>query len=138
MQVEDKYHSNYIFCNTNGSVQYDEQCGCVLLTLKGYAQGSEYRDLMNQAILLLKKHNCSKLLGNTSQSEVIPLEDQDWTNSEWAERAIQAGLRYNAIVLAEDIFGRLSIESITESAKTVVVQYFNSLSEAKKWLNAIA
>jgi hypothetical protein len=77
------------------------------------------------------------MLGDTSRCEIIAVEDQDWTNSNWAKRAIEAGLRYNAIVLSEDIFGRLSIEAITEDAKVVKVKYFDNIAEAKEWLKVI-
>lgn len=126
------------FSNASGDVFYDEQADYVCITLTGYSEGEVYRALLNKAIELLKKYGTSKLLGDTSSSEVISVEDQDWSNNDWAKRAVEAGLRYNAIVLSEDIFGRLSIESIVDNAKVVKVKYFNNVAEAKEWLKTIA
>lgn len=125
------------FSNENGDVFYDEQTDCICLILKGYSESSFYRALLDKAIELMARYNTCKMLGDTSRCEIIAVEDQDWTNSNWAKRAIEAGLRYNAIVLSEDIFGRLSIEAITEDAKVVKVKYFDNIAEAKEWLKVI-
>lgn len=110
---------------------------CVCIKLTGYLEGEVYRALLNKAIELLKKYCASKLLGDTSSSEAISVENQDWSNNDWAKRAVEAGLRYNAIVLPEDIFGRLSIEYIVDDAKVVKVKYFNNIAEAGEWLKTI-
>lgn len=128
---------NTDFQHVNGNVFYDQYYDCVCLTLKGYSEGEVYRTLLNKAIELLKKYNTRKLMGDTRQNEVITLEDQDWTNNDWAQRAIEAGLKYNAIVLSEDIFGRLSVESMVDNAKTVIVKYFDKVVDAKEWLKSI-
>lgn len=125
------------FQNGNGSVYYDKQTHCICLTLKGYGEGMPYRMLLDQAIEALKKYRTSKLLGDTTQSEVIALEDQEWTHTDWAERAIKAGLRYNAIILSTDLFGRLSIESIVDDAKVVKVRYFDNVQDALQWLKIL-
>ncbi len=125
------------FSNAGADVFYDEQVDCVCIELKGYLESHIYRGLLDRVIDLLKKYNTSKLLGNTSNSEVISVEDQDWSNNDWAKRAVKAGLRHNAIVLPKDIFGRLSIESVIDNAKIVKVKYFNSMAEAKDWLKKI-
>lgn len=129
--------SGVSFSNANGNVYYDEHADCVCITLIGYSEGDVYRTLLNQTIELLKKYSTAKLLGDTSQSEVISVEDQDWSNNNWAKRAVEAGLRYNAIVLSEDIFGRLSIESIVDNAKVVKVKYFDNVHSAKEWLQTL-
>lgn len=125
------------FSNASGHVSYDEYADCVCITLTGYSEGDIYRTLLNQAIELLKRYGTAKLLGDTRRSEVISVEDQDWSNNDWAKRAVEAGLKYNAIVLSEDIFGRLSIESIVDNAKVVKVKYFDNVSSAKEWLKII-
>ncbi|WP_448518103.1 hypothetical protein [Rhodoflexus sp.] len=138
MQPDEKKTSAFTdFHNENGSVYYDEQTDCVCVTLTGYCEGTNYHALLNKAIELLERYDTNKMLGNTSQSEVISVEDHEWTNSDWAKRAIAAGLQYNAIVLSEDIFGRLSIESITDQAQVVQVKYFDNVAHAKEWLKSL-
>ncbi|MCS6968146.1 MAG: hypothetical protein RMJ44_06110 [Cytophagales bacterium] len=134
---EDELEGNDFGVYPNGRVYYDATTDAVVVQLIGYCPSALYRLIMNHAIKLLKAHKTSKMLGNTQQSEVIFPEDQDWTNQNWAPRAIESGLRYNAIVLSEDLYGRLAVEQITESAKVVQVKYFKSVEQAQRWLKKV-
>jgi len=125
------------YSNVSGSIYYDELIDAVCLTLIGYLESDTYRAMLNKCIELLAQCKTCKLLSDTSQMEVIAIEDQDWSENDWAKRAIAAGLKYNAIILSMDIFSKLSIEYITDHAKIVNVKYFDNIADAKTWLKML-
>ena len=133
----DKSAARATYSNVSGSIYYDELIDAVCLTLIGFVESANYRALLNKSIELLAQCKTCKLLSDTSQMEVIAIEDQDWSENDWAKRAIAAGLKYNAIVLSMDILSKLSIEYITNHAKVVNVKYFDNVADAKTWLKML-
>ena len=70
---------------------------------------------------------------------MIDPEDQEWVNTDWLPRAIEAGYRKVAIIVPEDIFSQIAVDDIMEKAREeapVEDHYFTNLEEAKAWLKA--
>jgi hypothetical protein len=67
----------------------------------------------------------------------ISPEDQQWSITEWLDNALKVGYNCLAIIVPDEIFTQISVNDIisqVEGKNPVTIQYFNSISEARKWL----
>jgi hypothetical protein len=125
------------FENSLAQVIYDGSVPCVCISIQGFLLSDEYREIMDKALELMKIKKTGNLLGDLSTSSLIAEEDQEWTNNEWAKRAVSEGFRYNAIIISKDIFTQMSINEIVEKKTVVEVRYFDNESSAKTWLSSV-
>lgn len=62
----------------------------------------------------------------------------DWLAEVWTPKAIKAGMRYVAHVLAPGIYGQMSMEALQPRiVKQVTIQIFDDVTEAEEWLKEV-
>ena len=85
--------------------------------------------------LILEKH-CTRLLCDTTNMGVLPLESQGWTTNVLTHKYLQSNLQFTAIVTSKDVFNKVAMNNIVR--KTNNTQYHNtffaSYPEALTWL----
>lgn len=98
---------------------------------------AELKFALNTARDFVKVNNVTNWVANTAKLGVVSDEDQEWVNNEWFPTLLKAGIKNMAIVVAQNIFGQMSIEEImgTLNAETgFESRYFNNLEEAITWI----
>ncbi len=98
----------------------------------------ELKFALSTARDFVKANQVPNWVANTAKLGAISEEDQQWVNQEWFPTLIKAGIKNMAIVVAENIFGQMSIEDImgTLDAETgFESRYFNSLEDALWWID---
>ncbi|TAF67439.1 MAG: STAS/SEC14 domain-containing protein [Cytophagales bacterium] len=123
--------NNYLKVQTNDSIAIMEWLG--LLDTIDYRKG--HQDFLQ----LIEKNENALWLLNYKESENIINEDQDWTVEEWLPKAIQAvssGVKKIAVIVAKNIFNRISVRIISTYIQKyqVDIAFFNDELEAKAWL----
>ncbi len=118
---------------------YENDCKSVFLSWNTTPASDEFRFVMDQLIDGMADRNTGKILTDTTNMGAISAEDEQWSVTDWLERALRVGYRSLAILLPNEIFTQLKVNEVvaqTEGADPVTVQYFSDLSDARKWLKA--
>jgi hypothetical protein len=125
------YRSNEcdIFFNNNLKVVQQEWKGI-------FASGIPLRMVCEKTIELFELKKVSAIVVDAREMKIITKEDQHWIVTDWHARALQAGLRYEALVVTRDSFNELSIKKIIQhyDANELKTKYFTNMENAFEWV----
>jgi hypothetical protein len=110
----------------------------------GYVSADELKFIMeNYYAKIIAETNASKKMCNIKAMDGAAFEEvSDWFEAELMPQLIDAGLRYNAIVLPDDYFASITVENILEdepktSLDSVNQRFFDSKEKALAWLKSL-
>ena len=120
---------------TSGAV-YDKATNCALLSFRGFLTTQEFIAIAEQGHTLRLQYNSNKQLNDIEDMAVLTQDIQKYLKDIWFPKAVKTGLKYFAFVIPKNALGMMSMKGAnTEADKTGIdIKYFDSLSEAKKWL----
>jgi len=102
---------------------------------------SDLQALLTHTSNLLHRNNWNRLLGDQRQMAPFTEEESAWIVNYWLDssRYRSEGL-YGAILLADDVFARLSMDQVMHEAKASALTYrnFDDEEKAMAWLRQIA
>ena len=104
----------------------------------GYGKGKPYRDALDKALVLLKNEGLDSWLADMRNASVIDPEDLEWVNTNWAPRAVAAGLRWVAMVFPERSIPRMQVQRIERAGVPVEEMksaFFTKVEEARNYLD---
>ncbi len=121
-------------------ILFDEDVPCVVIEWITYTKSQQFRDILNRTLEAYKfftlKHN--KLHWIIDARNFLPVlpQDIDWAIGELNPRLLASGLKYMAIIDAENEYARARMdEYINRTDFThLIIRTFKSLEEAKDWL----
>jgi len=108
--------------------------------------GAPFRDGLDDGLAALVERGARHWLADLKQLGVINRSDEAWLNEDWFPRAVDAGMRWLAIVNPESSLSTISIREIMQgvSAKKLidsdllVTHSFEDLRDALAWLRECA
>lgn len=109
----------------------------ILLTLKGFIPSVQYREALEKALDIAKKHKINNWISDITRMKVLGVKDQEWAGTVWLTKAVTAGCyKKQAVIMSDDIFGQASAKNIltTVQNQEIQIQNFTKIEEAKKWL----
>ena len=128
-----------------GSMLLTLEVPCLVVQWHGFANRQQFRSLMDRGLALyITEASRTRPLGwlaDTRLISAITPDNQQWLNTDWNPRAYATGIRHVSFVLAESVFGQMSVQSYTvntEVAAAYVIEpsHHRTLPEAKRWLRA--
>jgi hypothetical protein len=104
-----------------------------------YVEGERLREIFNELINALKLRHASIIIADAREMLIITQQDQQWTIDDWYPRAIQAGFRYQGLILSKNTFNELTVKKISNKYDRAIIttQYFQSPSDALDWVREI-
>ncbi|MCC2546460.1 hypothetical protein LJY25_08390 [Hymenobacter sp. BT175] len=116
--------------------------GFVVLEYKpGPRKLTDLQALLAHVRNLLDRNAWHRLLGDQRLMAPYTDEERAWIVDYWLDSSRQpAGGIYSAVILANDVFARLSMDQVTHAAKASALTYrvFDSEESAVAWLRQIA
>ena len=105
-------------------------------TFHQFINGRAFREVMGKGADAFIEHRCTKWLSDDRNNPALKKEDSDWGQKFWENRILNAGWKYWALVMPENAVGKLTMRAIIQryNDRGVVVEVFNSHSEAMLWL----
>ncbi|UII27409.1 hypothetical protein LVD15_02965 [Fulvivirga maritima] len=127
---------------SKGVLEYDESAPCVIGRFTGFMKSDEFR-----AFLLKGLEYCIQYkpegkdimwLADTRSHSVQQKEDTDWVATHWNPKALEAGVRYVAFIVPENVFGEMAVknymnQSTKYGGKTLHIGMFSTIDQAKEW-----
>jgi hypothetical protein len=131
--------ANIVFFDKPGvaSVKWDEDGQLVLVEWQGWANPSEFADLLEAEIVALRKHTGSLMLADCRRQKGLRAADQVRANEVWLPRALAAGLKRMAVVLPTSGLAAANLKERLAKARLAALEvaYFATPEEARVWLN---
>jgi hypothetical protein len=127
-----------VYFNTPGvaSVRWDQGAKLVMVEWEGWADSTEFKELLDAEIRALQAHRGSRVLVDCRQQKVLNPADQERANREWLPRALAAGLKRFAVVLPKSGLAEMNIRDALGKVPDTELQvaYFATVEEGKAWL----
>ncbi len=98
--------------------------------------GQEFRDVLNTGAQTLEQYQASKWLSDDRENSALSREDTEWSKREWFPRAVKAGWKYWALVVPQNIIGKMNMKEFVDSYldQGLRIAVFSKPDEAMKWL----
>lgn len=120
------------------TISWDDDTGCVVSQLKGYAAGEEYRNALDEGLKLLAQNKSTKWLSDMREGTVMSQEDAKWAQQDWRPRAAKAGLKWTALVLSESALQQMQLNRMHRVEQSLIeTAYFTDVDKAKAWLKSV-
>lgn len=129
-------HDVYFDMPGVASVRWDEPGQLVLVEWKGWANPSEFSELLEAEIAALRKHRGTRMLADCREQKGLTAADQDRANEVWLPRALVAGLRRFAVVLPSSGLAAANLKERLGKVRPGALElaYFATPEEARDWL----
>jgi hypothetical protein len=129
-------HDVYFDVPGVASVRWDDGQQLVLVEWQGWANATEFSELLEAEITALRKHHGTRILADCRRQRVLNPSDQDRANTEWLPRALAAGLQCFAVVVPSSALADLNLKASLAKvpANALKVGYFATPEEARDWL----
>ncbi len=82
----------------------------------------------------MKRHKLLHMLTDSRTAGPVIEEDVSYFRANIMPEMEKAGVRYLAIVMPANVFTRMTIQNMTSNTNMITVRYFDSLREAREWL----
>lgn len=123
-------------------IAWDEELAAVHMEWLEPTGGEPFRAGLEAGLAVLAARRATRLLADLRWLGVIAKRDEAWVNDDWLPRAIDAGLRYQAIVTPESSKAQVSIRELMLGAapqsfiqnEQLRTQSFESVEDARRWL----
>ncbi len=102
----------------------------------GFPRSEDFREACMKVIDFMNQCKTGKLLTDNRNAKVFSVKDQNWLNTEWLEKAIDAGYCCSATLINDDVFIKTAIKNITtkRNRAQVKTKIFITENEAIDWL----
>jgi len=121
------------------SVCYEPELPAIVMVWRGYHVSSAFRAQNESVLASLAAHRASKMVCDIRHFLLIGADDQAWLNGDWLPRAMDAGLRFAAIVTPLYFFNRVAVGEVVQrlDSKRLRVEYFEDQAPARDWLRVV-
>jgi len=129
-------HDVYFDLPGVASVRWDEDGRFVHVEWRGWANPSEFSDLLDAEIVALREHRGTRMLADCRRQKGLSAADQDRADKVWLPRALALGLKRFAVVVPSSglAAGNLKERLGKVRAGALEVAYFATPDEARGWI----
>lgn len=101
-----------------------------------FVHGIEFREIHDEMIRLLKLKQSDTIIADASKMQIITPDDHEWILNNWYPRALEAGFRFQALIVSKGSFAEYSIRSLVEEYDHNRIQTisFHNYEEACDWI----
>lgn len=122
-----------LFRNDFGKVSL--QNNYVIVEYKDFLPFKRFKELSEKALSVIEEKKTNKFLAETGHMKSLEDETEKWKAEIWFPQAQEAGLKFVAFVIPNNVFGRMSLDAIkSNKINGLVMQKFRTVDEAKEWL----
>ncbi len=129
-----------LFSSAECDIFYNKDLHIIQSLWKGvYIKDEGFRKILDAIIASLEKKQASIIIADARNMHVISNNDQEWILNSWYPRAVNAGFRYQGLILSKDTYNELAVKKISNKydEKKITTQYFRTPAEALEWVREI-
>ena len=128
-----------IINNKFATLVYHTEAKIVNHTFHKPIGGNEFREVLTTGAETLKKYGASKWLSDDRNNSALSPEDTEWSKTVWFPQSFEAGWKYWALVVPEDMMARMNLKEFVDSyaEQGLRIMVFVTPDEAMAWLQKI-
>lgn len=118
------------------AVHWEAEDRIVRIEWKAPADSASFRRALDAGLELLIQEQGQRWLADCVRMGPVAIEDTRWANEDWTSRAIAAGVKRLAFVMAQRVSASISVMGFVTGAggERVNTMHFNDIEEARRWL----
>ena len=128
-----------ILHNDHATLYYHEDEKIVHHVFHQPIGGDDFRSVLTHGVDLMAENEATKWLSDDRKNSGVNEEDTQWVHETWFDSAKEAGWKYWALVVPEEVSGRMNmtqfVDMIYEAGIRVMV--FSDPDEAMDWLKRL-
>jgi len=118
------------------TIGYDKTNHVMLVKWIVAPTSTEYREGLNSFIAAMEHFKTGKIISDATYLGTIHPDDQQWSFTEWFQRAIKVGYSQMALIIPNDVFTQMSVEdTMNQVAGRFPFAYFDNMETAIEWIN---
>lgn len=130
-------NGKYFFYEDFLTIEYSDQSNWIYSDWRGHQTERSVKEGCEKLYDALIAFHCSKILNDNTNVAGIWMPAFAWVGGIWLPRVKDAGLKYFAWVYSHSAISRvLADESIRSTDVPDIVQTFESIESARKWLSS--
>ena len=112
----------------------------LLCKLSGFINLNMIAIFDKEMLAAIRKTKTKKIISDTVEMKVMANDAQEYNNNNLIPNWKRLGIKYNAIILASSIFGKLSIEALkdnydnSKAQSGFIVKMFSNFEKASEWI----
>lgn len=120
------------------AISWEEGANIVCAQWKDDVRGEPMRRGLEAGLELVIQKQSAKWLVDSRRLGSIEPADVKWVNDHWMPRAVDAGLRWMAFVMAKKLVMQMTMKSFMAriNQQELANAYFDDVDEARAWLRA--
>ncbi|MDJ1470183.1 hypothetical protein [Xanthocytophaga flava] len=125
------------FKDDSAVITYDESFDMALIIWDvKFITHAQYQKVNTALLQLILERNCTRLVCDTTNMGVLPMESQQWTKDELSPMYIQSSLQFTAIVTSKDVFNKVAMNNIVRKSNNTHYNsiFFANYPEALTWI----
>ena len=125
-----------ILSNQYATLAYHADSKVIHHTFHKTIGAEKFREVLNLGVEAMGKYGASKWLSDDRNNSVLSPEDTEWSMTNWFPRAIQAGWKYWALVVPQNILAQMNLKEFVDTyyEQGLRIMVFSNPDEAMKWL----
>jgi hypothetical protein len=118
------------------AVHWDDEDRVVRIEWKKSPDSASFRRALDAGIELITQKKGQRWLADCMKMGPVAVEDTRWANEDWTPRAITAGVKRLAFVVASRLSTLISVMGFVSGSggERVPTMRFNDIDEARRWL----
>jgi hypothetical protein len=122
------------FENDFVNIEYNENYTFIVLTWKTSPSSSDFRQGLHTLLLAMQHFKTGKVIVDATLLGVLSPEDQEWSVTSWANKAVRAGYSYQATIIPKDIFMKMPQQEARTHIGILTFAVFDSPEDAVCWM----
>ncbi len=118
------------------------ETGVIKLTTKGFIPYNDFVRNAEQVLKEVEKHRIKKVITDNRYCKVLSKEHQEYISGQWVKNFTQKGGVKIAVVMPEDVFGRMGVDAVVQTVHTVhtgddstlEMRAFDNMKDTEDWI----
>jgi hypothetical protein len=123
-----------IFSGKSCKANYVEMKKQIVFEFDGIANIEEAKSMYVNVLEFMKTHRTIAFINDLRKLKGTFTKLNSWV-VEQMKPAIQMGLRYDAMIVNQDIFTSFAIDDLMKKVSVLEIQLFQTMEDAQQWLN---
>ncbi|WP_436925442.1 hypothetical protein [Halosimplex amylolyticum] len=118
------------------TIEVDDDIGAVIHTWDQFAAGEAFRDGCYDLLDVIRQHDISKQIVDTSGIRAHDDADKEWLQEEWIPETIEEGIEYSVTVTSDSVISEMEMEEFVDQAQDLPFTYVlaGDMDEAREWI----
>lgn len=122
------------FDNDFVNIEYNADYTFIVLTWKTAPCSDDFRQGMHTLLLAMQHFGTGRVVVEATQLGKLSSEDQEWSVTSWANKAVRAGYSHQATVVPKDVFSKMARSEMFTCIGILTFAVFDSFENAVDWM----